>query len=62
MLLIIGFAYHFCRIFVLLRRHNWLNLQAELDQLRLSYVHKHDHIMGVSFGRGHDVEMNFRKI
>jgi hypothetical protein len=62
MFLVVGLVFHFWRILILVRQHNWFNLQAELDELRLEYGRKHGKIMGVAFGRGYDAEMNFRRL
>ena len=60
MLLIIGFAFHFFRVPVLVYWHNWFGLQAELDQMRVFYPREHDRIMKSSFGRADIFEMKRR--
>ena len=61
-LLIIGLFHHFFRILILVQRHNWLGLYMELDKVREEYGSRHGQIMGVAFGKGHDMEMNFRRL
>jgi len=34
----------------------------ELDKVREEYGSRHGQIMGVAFGKGHDMEMNFRRL
>jgi len=60
MLLIIGFAFHFCRVPILVYKHNWFGLQAELDQMRVFYPKEHDRIMKSRFGRAGHLKMNRR--